>query len=61
MLKVAASDTRVGLQYREKLRGVGAAVDVVVVTPEDGERYGDSHALVIKAALREGRVVYEAA
>lgn len=45
----------------EKLRGVGAAVDVVVVTPQDVERYGDSHALVIKPALREGRVVYEAA
>lgn len=45
----------------EKLRGVGAAVDVVVVTPQDVERYGDSHALVIKPALREGRVVYESA
>ena len=45
----------------EKLRGVGAAVDVVVVTPEDVERYGNSHALVFKPALREGRVVYEAA
>ena len=45
----------------ERLRGVGAAADVVVVTPEDVERYGNSHALVIKPALREGRVVYEAA
>ena len=45
----------------EKLRGVGAAVDVVLVTPEDVERYGDSRALVIKPALREGKVVYEAA
>ena len=44
----------------EKLRGVGAAVDVVVVTPEDVKRYGDSHALVIKPALRDGRVVYDA-
>ena len=45
----------------ENLWGVGAAVDVVVVTPADVERYKDSHALVIKPALREGRVVYEAA
>ncbi|MYA22100.1 MAG: nucleotidyltransferase domain-containing protein [Gemmatimonadetes bacterium] len=44
----------------ENLWGVGAAVDVVVVTPADVERYKDSHALVIKPALREGRVVYEA-
>ena len=44
----------------EKLYGVEAAVDVVVVTPTDVERYKDSHALVIKPALREGRVIYEA-
>ena len=40
------------------LIGVGEAVDVVVVTPEDIERYKDCHALVIKPALQEGRVIY---
>lgn len=40
------------------LDGVGAAVDAAVVTSDDVERYKDSHALVIKPALREGRVVY---
>ncbi len=45
----------------ENLYGVGAAVDVVVVTPSDIERYGASHALVIKPALSEGKVVYESA
>jgi len=40
------------------LIGVGQAVDVVVVTPEDIERYKDSFALVIEPALREGEVVY---
>ena len=44
--------------YRN-LRGVGAAVDAIVVSPEDVERYRHSHALIIKPALREGRVVYE--
>ena len=43
------------------LSGVGHAVDVVVVTPEDVERFRDSQALVIKPALLEGRVVYDAA
>ena len=43
----------------ENLQGVGAAVDVVVVTPVDVERYRDSHALVIKPALDGGKVVYE--
>ena len=40
------------------LFGVGIAVDVVVVTPEDIEKYKDSFALVIEPALREGEVVY---
>ncbi len=40
------------------LFGVGVAVDVVVVTPEDVERYRDSFALVIYPAVREGKVVY---
>jgi predicted nucleotidyltransferase len=37
---------------------VGQAADVVVVTPEDVERYRDSPALIIEPALREGKVVY---
>ncbi len=41
-----------------RLIGVGRAVDVVVVTPEDIERFGDSPALVIEPALREGKVIY---
>ena len=40
------------------LIGVERAVDVVVVTPEDIERYKDSIALVIRPALREGKVIY---
>ena len=42
------------------LIGVGQAVDVVVVTPEDIDRYGRSHALVIAPALQQGKVVYAA-
>jgi predicted nucleotidyltransferase len=45
--------------YRH-LRGKGAPVDVVVVTPEEVERYRDSRYLVIQPALREGKVVYGA-
>lgn len=48
-----------GQMYR-RLHGVGAAVDAVMVSPGDVERYKDSHALVIKPALAEGRVVYDA-
>lgn len=42
------------------LIGVGQAVDVIVVTPEDVERYRNSQPLVIAPALQEGKVVYEA-
>lgn len=42
------------------LRGVRQAVDVVVVKPSDIRRYGDSPALVIYPATREGREVYAA-
>lgn len=40
------------------LIGAGQAVDVIVVTPEDIERYGDSIGLVYLPALKEGEVVY---
>ena len=42
------------------LHGVGQAVDVVVVTSEEVERYRHTHCLVVKPALREGREVYYA-
>ncbi len=45
--------------YRN-LRGVGEAVDVIVATPEDLERYRNSHPVVIAPALKEGKVVYAA-
>ncbi len=43
----------------KNLFGVGQAVDIIVVTPEDIERYGDVPALVLEPALREGKVIYE--
>ena len=42
------------------LHGVGHAVDVIVVTPEDVERYRNTHCLIIKPALQDGREVYHA-
>jgi uncharacterized protein len=44
-----------------KMHGADYAVDVIFVTPEDVEKYRNTHALVIAPALREGRVVYIAA
>lgn len=42
------------------LFGVDQAVDIVVTTPEDLERYGDAIGLVYRPALREGKVIYVA-
>lgn len=43
-----------------RLYGVGVGVDAFVATPEYVERYKDAHCLIVKPALREGRVIYEA-
>lgn len=42
------------------LHGVGQAVDVILVTPEQVERYRDTHCLIIAPALREGKEIYHA-
>lgn len=58
VVKSGAHRRRLAQAIYRNLVGVGQAVDVVVVTPEDIERYQDAFALVIEPALREGRVVY---
>ncbi len=40
------------------LHGVGQAVDVIVVTPEQVEQHRNTHWMVIAPALRDGREVY---
>lgn len=49
-------------EIRRRLRGVAPGIpkDIVVVTPEDVERDRDTIGLIIRPALREGRVVYAA-
>ena len=54
-------DANLRAQIYEKMYGVRVAVNAILVSPMDVERYKDSHALVIKPALQEGRVVYESA
>ncbi|MYF91040.1 MAG: nucleotidyltransferase domain-containing protein [Gemmatimonadetes bacterium] len=55
------SDANLRARIYEKMYGVRVAVDAILVSPADVERYKDSHPLVIKQALQGGRVVYEAA
>lgn len=44
----------------QTLRGTRAAMDIVVVTPDDLRRYGNWSSFIYYQALREGKVVYEA-
>jgi len=62
LLVVKSGADRIGLagEIYKNLHGVGEAVDVIVVRPEDVERYRNSHALVISPALKEGKTVYDA-
>jgi predicted nucleotidyltransferase len=45
--------------YRN-LHGTGVAVDIVVVTESDVKKYGQRSGTILKSALRDGRVLYEA-
>ena len=44
--------------YRN-LHGIPVPVDVLVVTVQDVNQYGDSVGSVIRPALREGQVMYD--
>lgn len=46
-------------RIRRALRGLLVPIDIIVATPEQIARYGDSPLLVYGPALREGRVLYE--
>ena len=63
LLIVSDSADALDLMFRiyDRLPGVGVPVDALVVSTADVARYRDSHALIIKPALREGRTVYGSA
>lgn len=50
-------DIRLGI--RRALSGMGLPKDVLVVTPEEVEQYRECAGTIIRAALREGKVLYE--
>ncbi len=51
--------TLAGEIYRN-LHGIPLPVDVVVVTEQDVQQYGHKVGTILRPALREGRVLYEA-
>lgn len=60
VVKSGAHRRKLAMEIYKNLAGIGIAKDVIVVTPEDIERYGQCPALIIEPALREGRVIYAA-
>ena len=45
--------------YRN-LHGTGIAIDIIVATEKDLKKYGQRAGTILKSALQEGRVLYEA-
>ncbi len=51
---------RLAMDLYEALAHIDQPVDLIVVTPEDIEKYGKSPALFLEPALREGKLLYAA-
>ncbi len=59
VMPVQGSRRQKRVAIRTALSGMGLAKDVIVVTPEEVERYRDLAGTLIRPALREGKVLYE--
>jgi predicted nucleotidyltransferase len=51
---------RLAQQIHLNLFGIGVPVDIIVITPEDIEKYRDKIGTMIGPALQEGRQIYAA-
>ena len=54
------SKRRKTVELYQVLAGMGVPKDVIVVTPEEIEKYRHVPGTIIEPALREGKVVYDA-
>ncbi len=60
VMRAPAHRRRTAQKIYRNLHGSGIAVDIVVATENDLKKYGKSAGTILKTALQEGRVVYEA-
>jgi predicted nucleotidyltransferase len=58
VIKAGAHRRRLAQAIYRHLMGLGQAVDVVVVTPDDVQRYQHCPGMVVEPALREGKAIY---
>ena len=61
VMNVAGSKRKQAIEIDLCLQGIPIPTDVIVVTPEDIEKYRDCPSAIIHDAIREGKVLYERA
>ena len=49
------------IEILSNLAGIGLPKDIVIVTPEELEKYADKIGTIVYPALREGKILYEKA
>jgi predicted nucleotidyltransferase len=49
------------IEILSRLAGIGLPKDIVIVTPEELEKYADKIGTIVYPAVREGRILYEKA
>ena len=61
VMHVSGSRRAKRLEIRVSLSGIGLPKDIIVVTPEEVERFRDIPGTIIRPAPKEGKVLYERA
>jgi predicted nucleotidyltransferase len=61
VMAVTGSKRQQAVQIDLALEGIPIPIDLIVVTPEEVEKYRDAMGTIIREAVREGKVLYERA
>jgi len=61
VMPVDGSKRQQAVQIDLALEGIPIPIDLIVVTPEEVEKYRETIGTIIREALREGKVLYERA
>lgn len=61
IMRVDGSKRQQAVQIDLALEGIPIPIDLIVVTPEEVEKYRDVTGTIIREAVREGKVLYERA
>ena len=59
VMSVSGSRRKMAARIDMALAGMGLPKDIVLVTPEEVERYRDVVGTILRPALRQGKVLYE--